>query len=90
MKESTATDAARHAGIPAGNPMNLTCTTITSSPAGDTPSQVMIVVFNNGAPPAPPAGWNTFLPANANTEYEVDFNGNSQRFNGSGVAIYYK
>lgn len=96
MTESTGSATTRGTVTPATNPMNLTCTTKTSTgAAADTaPSMVMIVIRSEGQAASPGAGWLPFVDPDANIEYTIVNESvdppTSRVVNGAGVAIYYK
>lgn len=86
---------------PFTSPMNLTCQTASGAPlssakaVGTPPSQVIIAINPDGPAPGPPDNtWQTFVPAEANVEYDVVDQGDPKKpkwkISGTGVAIYYK
>ena len=87
---STTKGALDQGGPPQGNPMNLTCTG-TNLGAADSPSAVMIVIYDSDDPlPSAPNGWDTWLPADSNATYDLDINKGKHPISGKGVAIYYQ
>lgn len=90
MKDTTTTTFGR-TGTPATNPMNLTCTTVSTS-GGTAPSLLQIVINPTGQAKGPDPGWSTYIAPNSAQEYEIRDLGSGQTFKvgGGGVAIYFK
>lgn len=90
MKDTTTTTFGTTV-TPATSPMNLTCTTVSTS-GGSAPSLLQIVINPTGHAKDPDPGWSTYIAPDPAREYDLHDVGSGKTFKvgGAGVAIYFK